>query len=56
MIVVLANQHKVLLTDHLYPATKHFSPDGSVLFRDDSTSILHRIQKGSLNNFDDFIL
>lgn len=38
---VTANQHKVVLTHHLYPVMKHFYPDGSGLFQDDNAHI-HR--------------
>lgn len=33
---ITANHYKVILMNHLYPIIKHFHPDGSGLFRDDS--------------------
>lgn len=33
---VIANQYKVLMSDHLYPVMKHLNPDGNGLFQDDS--------------------
>lgn len=38
---------KVLLSDYLYPVMKHFYPEGSGLFQDDSTPI--PLNEGSLN-------
>ncbi len=33
---VTANQYEVVLSDHLYPVMKHFYPDASGLFQDDT--------------------
>ncbi len=49
---VTANQYKVVLSDHLYPMMKHFYPDGSGLFQDDSAPI-HRA-RGLTEWFDEY--
>ncbi len=46
-----ANQQKAALSDHLYPVMKHFCPDGSGLFQDDSAPI-HRA-RGLTECFDE---
>lgn len=40
---VTANHYNVVLSDHFYMIMKHFDPDGSGVFQDDSASI-HRAQ------------
>lgn len=38
---VTANQYKVVLSDHLYPAITHFYPNVTDLFQDENATI-HR--------------
>lgn len=48
----VANQYKALLTDHIYPKRKYFSPGESGLFHDE-TSPIHMAQ-GITDSFDDY--